>query len=337
MSKKCTPLWLEAHFEVNVVKNWRSRTTFGIWDVGKVHAVVARSTSPSQNEQSTPGSDNFLKLTCRKSAHRCGAKHISKSKCSKRHMFAQLLEVRMLKKCTPLWREAHFQVKMYKTHHVRTTFGRSDVVSCGRRNGWCTLSKVSKTWGFCSSANYNHHHTTRNYIPLHSTPLHYTTLQLRLQLQMQLHYIALITLHYTTLHNTAQHNATLHYTRLHYTTLHYITLHSLHQHKRNCNCTTLITLHHNYNSTTPQLYNYSCTTPRYIQQLWVRWRPGDHCNHCNHTKKHNSNHLSVRQWIRSAILESQQPTSPIGFQFLKLPSPPCAALLVRDNCCYPIH
>jgi hypothetical protein len=23
--------------------------------------------------------------------------------------------------CTPLWHEAHFQVKMYKTHHVRTT------------------------------------------------------------------------------------------------------------------------------------------------------------------------------------------------------------------------
>ena len=31
------------------------------------------------------------------------------------------------KKCTPLWREAHFQVKMYKTHHCRTTFGGSDV------------------------------------------------------------------------------------------------------------------------------------------------------------------------------------------------------------------
>ena len=36
-------------------------------------------------------------------------------------------EVPMLKKCTPLWREAHFQVKMYKTHHVRTTFWSQDV------------------------------------------------------------------------------------------------------------------------------------------------------------------------------------------------------------------
>ena len=53
------------------------------------------------------------------------------------------------KKCTPWWREAHFEVKMYKTPGVRTTFGGSDVVSRGRRKGFCTLPKVSKTWGFC--------------------------------------------------------------------------------------------------------------------------------------------------------------------------------------------
>ena len=47
----------------------------------KVHAVVARSTFPSQNVQSTPWSDHFWKLRCRKSARHCGAKHISKSKC----------------------------------------------------------------------------------------------------------------------------------------------------------------------------------------------------------------------------------------------------------------
>ena len=78
--KKCTPLWREAHFEVKSVKNWRSQTTFGSWDVEKVHAVVARSTFPSQNVQNTSASDHFWKLRCRKSARRCGAKHISKSK-----------------------------------------------------------------------------------------------------------------------------------------------------------------------------------------------------------------------------------------------------------------
>ena len=65
--------------------------------------------------------------------------------------------------------------------------------------------------------------------------------------------------------------------QLHYITQHYTTLITPH-HSYNCKCnyTTLITLHHSY--------NYNCTTPHYIQQLW--W--GDHCNHCNHSKKHNS-------------------------------------------------
>ena len=34
---------------------------------------------------------------------------------------------REMKRCTPLVREAHFQVKMYKTHQVRSTFRSSDV------------------------------------------------------------------------------------------------------------------------------------------------------------------------------------------------------------------
>ena len=80
MSKKCTPLWREAHFEVKMHKTHQCRTTFGSCDVEKVHAVVARSTFPSQNAQNTPWSDHFWKLRCRKSARRCGAKHISKSK-----------------------------------------------------------------------------------------------------------------------------------------------------------------------------------------------------------------------------------------------------------------
>ena len=68
----------------------------------KLHAVVARSTFPSQHAQ------NLWKLWCRKGARRCGSKHISKSKCAKH------VSLEMFKKCTPLWREAHFQVKMLK-------------------------------------------------------------------------------------------------------------------------------------------------------------------------------------------------------------------------------
>ena len=127
MSKKCTPLWREAHFEVKMYKAHYSRTTFGSWDVEKVHAVVARSTFWSQNVQNTPCADHFWKLRCRKSARRCGAKHILKSKCTKHTILGPLLEVEILKKCTPLWREAHFEVKMYKTHQRRTTFGSWDV------------------------------------------------------------------------------------------------------------------------------------------------------------------------------------------------------------------
>ena len=127
MSKKCTLLWREAHFEVKTLKALGVRSTFGSSDVKKAHAVVARSTFPSQNVQNTPWSEHFWKLRCQKSARRCGAKHISKSKCTKRTMVGALLEVEMSKKSTPLWREAHFQVKMYKTHQVRTTFGSCDV------------------------------------------------------------------------------------------------------------------------------------------------------------------------------------------------------------------
>ena len=288
MSKKCTPLWREAHFEVKMYKTPQLRTTFGSWDVEKVHAVVARSTFPSQNVQNTTCSRHFWRFGCWKSARRCGAKHISKSKCTKHHMFAPLfrgsdvekvhaivarstfrsqnvqnttcspghfwrfgcwksarrcgakhisrskctkhdvfaplLEVRMLKKCTPLWREAHFEVKMYKTPHVRATFGGSDVASLH----YTTL-----------------HYTTLHYTTLHYTTLHYTTLQL------QLH-------NYTPLHSTTLNYTTLHYTTLHYTTLHYTTLHYLPLHFTTLHYTPL---HYNYNYTTTLHYNILHYTP----------------------------------------------------------------------------
>ena len=151
--KKCTPLWREAHFQVKMHKTHQVRTTFGSWDVEKVHAVVARSTFPSQNVQNTPAPDHFWKLRCRKSARHCGAKHISKWKCTKHTRSGPLLDVEMSKKCTPLWREVHFQVKMLKTLGVRTTFGGSDVEKVSKK---CTPLwreahfevKSVKNWGF---------------------------------------------------------------------------------------------------------------------------------------------------------------------------------------------
>ena len=94
-----------------------------------MHAVFARSTFRSQNVLNTRGSDHFCRFRGGKSARRSGAKHISKSKRSKHQGFGPLLEVQMSKKCMPLWRKAHFEVKMFKARGVRTTFGSSDVAS----------------------------------------------------------------------------------------------------------------------------------------------------------------------------------------------------------------
>ena len=236
--KNCTPLWREAHFQVKMYKTPQLRTTFGSSDVEKVHAVVARSTFPSQNVQNTSASDHFWKLRCRKSARRCGAKHISKSKCTKHTRFGPLLEVEMLKKCTPLWREAYFQVKMYKTHHARTTFGGSDVekVHAVAARSTFRSQNVKNTrgsdhfWRFrCRFASLHYttlHYTTLHYTTLHYTTLHYTTLQLHNYTPLHSTTLNYTTLHYITLHYTPLHYTTLHYTTLPSTTLHYSTLHS---------------------------------------------------------------------------------------------------------------
>ena len=55
MSKKCTPFWCEAHFEVKTYKALHVRATFGSSDVEKVNAVVAQSTFRSEHVQSTVG------------------------------------------------------------------------------------------------------------------------------------------------------------------------------------------------------------------------------------------------------------------------------------------
>ena len=93
----------------------------------KWHAAVAKTTLLGQNAQNTSWSEHFLTLRCGKMARRCGAKHICKSNCAKNLSAGAILEVSTRQNCTPLWREAHFQVKMRKTPHVRTTFWRSDV------------------------------------------------------------------------------------------------------------------------------------------------------------------------------------------------------------------
>ena len=222
-------------------------------DEVKVHAVVARSTCRNQNVQNTPVFGPLLDV---EKVHAIVLWR-ERSKCTKRS--GPLLAVKMSKKCTQLWREAHFQVRMLKKTGVGTSFGGSDLVSPGRRKGLlCTLSQVSKTCGFCSIYNYNHHYTTHslqvqyttlhynnlrnytlttfNYNTLHYTPLHYTRLN-----YTQLHFT---TLHYIALQSTTLY--TLHYTTFHYTTLHYTPLH--------CNYNYTTTLHYTPLHSTTQLH-----------------------------------------------------------------------------------
>ena len=97
--KNCTPLWREAHCQV----------------------------MSSQNVQNTSGTEQFLKWPPEKIARRCDAKRICNSKYAKHLSFGAILEVPTSKNCTPLWRETHFQFKMWKNLWVRATFGRSDV------------------------------------------------------------------------------------------------------------------------------------------------------------------------------------------------------------------
>ena len=342
MSKKCTPLWREAHFQVKMYKTHHGRTTFGSWDVEKVHAVVARSTFPSQNVQNTRGSDHFWRLRCRKSARRCGAKHISKSKCAKhtilgplfgswdvekvhavvarstfpsqnvqntpwsdhfwklrcrksahrcgaKHIskskvlktggLGPLLEVEMSKKCTPLWREAHFQVKSVKNWRSRTTFGGWDVEkvhAVGARSTFRSQN-VNNTRGSDHFWRFRCRFASLHYNPLHYTTLRYTTLHNTTTITTQLHST---TLHYTKLDYTTLHYITLHYTALPSTTLHYITLQytplqlqlQLHNytplHSTTLKYTTLhyITLHTTFHYTPLHYTEWHCTTDRQVDR-----------------------------------------------------------------------
>ena len=159
--KKCTPLWREAHFQVKMDKTLEDRTTFGSCDVEKVHAVVARSTFGRQNVQNTATSDHFWKLRCWKSARRCGAKRILKSKCAKHRNLGPLLEVEMLKKCTPLWPSKcasrhngvhFFDIATSKSGPTLVCFVHFDLPNVLRATTACTFSKLD-LWASNSAPN----------------------------------------------------------------------------------------------------------------------------------------------------------------------------------------
>ena len=209
----------------------------------KLHAVVARSTFRSQNVQNTSASDHFWKLRCRKSARRCGAKHISKSKCTKHQGFGPLLEVQMLLRVA----------------------GARDCAPCqkwAKREGFVAFSTTTTTIPHYTphyNYNYNYTFTTFHYTTLHYTPLHYATLKYTQLPPPQLHYA---TLHYTTLHYTTLPSTTLHYLPLHYITLHFTPLHYTTLHYTTFHYTTLRYVHY-----TPLHYNYNYATTLHYTPL----------------------------------------------------------------------
>ena len=146
-------------------------------------------------------SDHSWKVRCWKSARRCGAKHVSKSKCTKQTSSGPLLEVEI--KCTPLWREAHFEVKSGKNWGGSKHFWAFGCRFEWHAQGILPLAKSKQNVRVLSQFQLES--------PLHYTPLHYTY-----------NYTTFITLHYITLQSTTLHYwyTTLRYTQFHHTTLH---------------------------------------------------------------------------------------------------------------------
>ena len=201
----CTPLWREAHFEVKMYKTHHSWTTFGSWDVEKVHAVVARSTFRSQNVQNTRGSDHFWTLRCRSAWQVQGIVDLVKSE----------LNVRV---CIIFNYNHHYTTLHSNTLHYN--------YNCNYNYTFTTFHYTMLHYTPLHSTTLNYttlHHSTLHYTTFHYTPLHYITLHYIPRHYTKLRYIPL---HYTTLHYTTLHHTPLHYSTLHYTTLHYTTLHS---------------------------------------------------------------------------------------------------------------
>ena len=133
----------------------------------KLHAVVARSTFANQNVQNTWCSDHLWHLRCRKSARRCGAKHISKSKCSKHQGFGPLLEVRCC------FASLHYTTLHYTTLHYTTLhYTTLDSTTLKRQPHNYTTTQL-QLHNYTTTLHYTTTTTTTTTTQLHNyTPLH---------------------------------------------------------------------------------------------------------------------------------------------------------------------
>ena len=118
----------------------------------KVHAVVARSTFGSKKCQNTWGSDDFWKLRCRKSARRCGAKHILSKNGKLLHARATFGRS-TVEKVHAIVAPSTSGVKSQNYRMLGPLLDESIVIRCRKSARRCgakhiSKSKVSKTEGF---------------------------------------------------------------------------------------------------------------------------------------------------------------------------------------------
>ena len=97
--KNYTPLWRELHFEVKMLKNCHSRSTFWSCILEEWHAVVAWSTFWSHNAKTLSLSEHRLHAHSKNNTPLWREAHF---------------KVAGSKKGTRLWGEAHLQVQMRK-------------------------------------------------------------------------------------------------------------------------------------------------------------------------------------------------------------------------------
>ena len=190
--KNCTQLWYEAHFEVKMPKTPHVRRSFGSGNVGKKRTPLWREAHFEVKSVKTCGFGALLEVQTSKKCAGLWGEARFEAKIVQMHPNAQNTSapehfwmLRCGKSAAALWCEAHFQVKMGKAFQVRSTFGSSDVekahavvaqrtfrsenaktphvsatfrcssvVFAGRPKGFCTLQKVSKTWGFCGGGTF---------------------------------------------------------------------------------------------------------------------------------------------------------------------------------------
>ena len=100
ISKTCTLLRRQAHFQFKMYNTPQRRTTFGSSDVENVHAVVAPSTFPSQKCKKLTGSDHYLTFRCGKVYAVVARSTFPSHKCKKLTGSDHSVTFRCRKKCT---------------------------------------------------------------------------------------------------------------------------------------------------------------------------------------------------------------------------------------------